>query len=38
MMRGDEMLQADHFFVAKAGLDRGRLGSGHQGATVLRGR
>ena len=35
MIRRDEELNADRFFVAKAGLDRGRLGTGYQDIAVL---
>lgn len=35
MISGDEGLDANRFFSAKAGLDRDRLGDGHQGSAFL---
>ena len=35
MIRRDKELDADRFFLAKAGLDRGRLGTGYQDIAVL---
>jgi len=35
MISGDEGLNANRFFFAERGLDRGRLGIGYQGAAVL---
>jgi hypothetical protein len=35
MISGDEGLDANRFFSAERGLDRGRLGTGYQGAAVL---
>jgi len=35
MISGDEGFDANRFFFAEEGLDRGRLGTGYQGAAVL---
>lgn len=35
MINHDEKLQADRFFHAARGLDRGWLGNGHQNTLVL---
>jgi hypothetical protein len=35
MIGGDEALDANRFSSAEGGLDRGRLGTGYQGAAVL---
>ena len=35
MIGGDEALDVNRFSSAEGGLDRGRLGTGYQGAAVL---